>query len=86
MRSFGPATTSNPLAIASAKPVKAHSDWETLTRLFPYLWAYKWRVMAALGFMVGAKMAKNHAPRNPHFGRKASPAAVATMSTNTAMA
>ena len=62
MRSFGPATTSNPLAIASAKPVKAHSDWETLTRLFPYLWAYKWRVMAALGFMVGAKMANVGVP------------------------
>jgi hypothetical protein len=25
--------------------------------LFPYLWRYKWRVMVALAFMVGAKLA-----------------------------
>jgi ATP-binding cassette subfamily B protein len=42
--------------------VKAHSDWETLRRLFPYLWAYKWRVIAALSFMVGAKMANVGVP------------------------
>jgi ATP-binding cassette subfamily B protein len=38
------------------------SDWGTLKRLFPYLWAYKWRVMAALAFMVGAKMANVAVP------------------------
>ncbi len=27
-----------------------------MQRLFPYLWAYKWRVIAALSFMVGAKL------------------------------
>ncbi|MGI9132455.1 MAG: ABCB family ABC transporter ATP-binding protein/permease [Rhodoferax sp.] len=32
------------------------SDWATVRRLFPYLWHYKWRVMAALAFMVGAKL------------------------------
>ena len=32
------------------------SDWTTLKRLFPYLWEYKWRVVAALSFMVGAKL------------------------------
>ena len=32
------------------------SDWDTLKRLFPYLWDYKWRVLAALTFMVGAKL------------------------------
>ena len=35
----------------------AGTDWETLRRLFPYLWVYKWRVLAALLFMVGAKLA-----------------------------
>ena len=45
-----------------APAAKAHSDWDTLTRLFPYLWAYKWRVMAALGFMVGAKLANVSVP------------------------
>ena len=31
------------------------SDWSTLQRLFPYLWQYKWRVLAALAFMIAAK-------------------------------
>ena len=38
------------------------SDWDTLRRLFPYLWIYKWRVMAALAFMVGAKLANVGVP------------------------
>ena len=38
------------------------SDWGTLARLFPYLWRYKWRVMAALAFMVGAKVANVGVP------------------------
>jgi ATP-binding cassette subfamily B protein len=38
------------------------SDWATLRRLFPYLWQYKWRVAAALAFMVGAKAANVGVP------------------------
>lgn len=38
------------------------SDWATLNRLFPYLWQYKWRVMAALAFMIGAKVANVGVP------------------------
>lgn len=38
------------------------SDWSTLRRLFPYLWRYKWRVIAALAFMVGAKLANVGVP------------------------
>jgi ATP-binding cassette, subfamily B, heavy metal transporter len=38
------------------------SDWATLSRLLPYLWEYKWRVAAALTFMVGAKMANVGVP------------------------
>jgi ABC-type transport system involved in Fe-S cluster assembly fused permease/ATPase subunit len=38
------------------------SDWATLTRLFPYLWQYKWRVGLALGFMVAAKMSNVGVP------------------------
>ena len=38
------------------------SDWATLGRLFPYLWHYKWRVIAALAFMVGAKLANVGVP------------------------
>nr|WP_240980455.1 ABC transporter ATP-binding protein/permease [Ramlibacter agri] len=38
------------------------SDWKTLKRLTPYLWDYKWRVMAALAFMIGAKLANVAVP------------------------
>ncbi|MBH2020452.1 MAG: ABC transporter ATP-binding protein/permease [Burkholderiales bacterium] len=40
----------------------ARSDWATLKRLFPYLWEYKWRAMAALAFMLGAKLANVGVP------------------------
>jgi ATP-binding cassette subfamily B protein len=42
--------------------VKQRPDSETLKRLFPYLWQYKWRVVAALTFMVGAKLANVSVP------------------------
>lgn len=38
------------------------SDWAALRRLLPYLWEYKWRVLAALAFMVGAKVANVGVP------------------------
>ncbi|MES2841266.1 MAG: ABC transporter ATP-binding protein/permease [Pseudomonadota bacterium] len=38
------------------------SDWATLKRLLPYLWQYKVRVVLALAFMVGAKMANVSVP------------------------
>ncbi|MCB4363692.1 ABC transporter ATP-binding protein/permease [Hydrogenophaga taeniospiralis] len=51
---------------ASAPPAGApaarRSDWATLARLLPYLWQYKWRVVLALGFMVGAKVANVSVP------------------------
>ena len=47
---------------ASAAPVPARSDWQTLSRLFPYLWHYKWRAIAALVFMIGAKTANVGVP------------------------
>ena len=34
----------------------------TLRRLAPYLWQYRWRVLAALAFMVGAKLANVSVP------------------------
>ncbi|ARV20065.1 ATM1-type heavy metal exporter [Curvibacter sp. AEP1-3] len=51
-----------PAAISSASAVQPKSDWSTLQRLFPYLWTYKWRVLAALAFMVGAKLANVGVP------------------------
>jgi ABC-type transport system involved in Fe-S cluster assembly fused permease/ATPase subunit len=41
---------------------RGHTDWATLRRLIPYLWEYKWRVVAALVFMVGAKLANVGVP------------------------
>ena len=40
-----------PVTAAEAAPAPAHTDWGTLSRLFPYLWDYKVRVIAALLFM-----------------------------------
>jgi len=51
------ATSASPTRTATAKAtVPEHSDWATLRRLFPYLWEYKWRAIAALVFMIGAKL------------------------------
>ncbi len=50
---------------ASASPpaaARGRSDWTTLRRLLPYLWQYKWRVVAALVFMVAAKLANVSVP------------------------
>ena len=60
-----PAAASAPGATASgtaASPAPVQSDWVTLHRLLPYLWQYKWRVIAAIVFMVGAKFANVGVP------------------------
>ena len=57
-----PSATSSPALPDTSTPTPAASDWHTLARLFPYLWEYKWRVMAALSFMVGAKLANVGVP------------------------
>lgn len=49
-------------APGATPPSLPRSDWDTLRRLFPYLWTYKWRVLAALAFMVGAKLANVGVP------------------------
>ena len=43
-------------------PAAKRSDWSTLARLLPYLWQYKWRVIVAIVFMVGAKVANVGVP------------------------
>ena len=64
MRRAGESSPSYSLAspIVAGVANTPRSDWATLRRLFPYLWQYKWRVMAALAFMVGAKMANVGVP------------------------
>jgi ABC-type transport system involved in Fe-S cluster assembly fused permease/ATPase subunit len=61
--------SSSHAAIAGANPnvnlgtkTPADADSKTLKRLLPYLLTYKWRVAAALAFMVGAKLANVSVP------------------------
>ena len=53
---------SSATALPALAAPRAHGDWDTLSRLFPYLWQYKWRVAAALTFMLGAKLANISVP------------------------
>ncbi len=55
------ASSALPPSAAPAQP-RQRSDWAVLSRLLPYLWQYKWRVAAALGFMVAAKLATVSVP------------------------
>ena len=38
--------------VAAAAPAapRGHTDWQTLAKLLPYLWRYRWRVGIALAF------------------------------------
>lgn len=56
MRRFGSDTAPAP------DPTVVRTDWATLSRLLPYLMQYKWRVAAAIAFMVGAKLANVGVP------------------------
>jgi ABC-type transport system involved in Fe-S cluster assembly fused permease/ATPase subunit len=64
MRGAGELASSSPHTPGSqAAAARADkSDWVTLQRLLPYLWQYKWRVVGALVFMVGAKLANVGVP------------------------
>ena len=46
----------------AADPNAKRNDWATIGTLLPYLWVYKWRVLAALICLVGAKMANVGVP------------------------
>ena len=43
-------------------PGAARTDWQTLNKLLPYLWRYRWRVGLALGFLLLAKVANVGVP------------------------
>ena len=58
MRRSGETASSEP----AANNVANAAEWSALRRLLPYLWQYKWRVLAALLFMVGAKLANVGVP------------------------
>ena len=62
MRHHGHSAPTTPAETASQATPPERSDGRTLQRLLPYLWTYKWRVVFALGFMVGAKLANVSVP------------------------
>ena len=55
MRSMAPSAA--PTETVPGQPVPPTNDWKTLGRLVPYLMEYKWRVLAALLFVLTAKVA-----------------------------
>ena len=61
MRRSGEAAPAPPSPGSPSAPARG-ADWATLRRLVPYLWAYKWRVLFALVFMVAAKVANVGVP------------------------
>ena len=58
--SLSPPSSAAPVTEAGAR--KPGSDRATLRKLLPYLWQYRWRVILALSFMVGAKLANVGVP------------------------
>ena len=54
--------TFNPPAPAGATAPPPRSDWSTLKKLLPYVWQWRWRVLIALSFLVGAKLANVGVP------------------------
>ena len=51
-----------PAPSTPAAPQARRSDWATLGLLLPYLWRYRWRVGAALAFLLAAKAANVSVP------------------------
>jgi len=59
MRRFGPASAAPPVP---SDPAARRTDWATLSRLLPYLWQYRLRVLVAIVLLVGAKLANVGVP------------------------
>ncbi|HNC51912.1 MAG TPA: ABC transporter ATP-binding protein/permease [Accumulibacter sp.] len=51
-----------PLHSVDRPPASDSHLWQTLKKLLPYLWQYKWRVLLALSCLFGAKMANVAVP------------------------
>ena len=60
MRQSGESTSPSSPSISASPAPAARSDWATLSRLFPYLWEYKWRVMAQVD-LAGSVIPARHA-------------------------
>jgi ATP-binding cassette subfamily B protein len=61
MRRSAPAANAIPLPLPAAAG-EPRSDWQTLRKLLPYLWRYRWRVALALVFLLAAKGANVSVP------------------------
>ncbi|MBC7976551.1 MAG: metal ABC transporter permease, partial [Myxococcales bacterium] len=55
-------STPPPAPSAAASPAQPRSDWRTLAKLVPYVWAWRWRVLIALLCLVAAKLANIGVP------------------------
>ena len=55
-------STPPPASPAAAAEGRQRSDWRTLAKLVPYVWAWRWRVLVALLCLVGAKLANIGVP------------------------
>ena len=51
-----------PAPVADGREAPAKSDWKTLRKLVPYVWAWKGRVLIALACLVAAKLANVGVP------------------------
>lgn len=58
MRRHGQDSSTEP----APPPNTKRNDWNTIATLVPYLWQYKWRMLLALLFLVGAKVANVGVP------------------------
>ncbi|MDB5798892.1 MAG: transporter, putative xenobiotic-transporting ATPase [Paucimonas sp.] len=52
----------SPASHEPSPPPGERNDWQTIKTLLPYLWQYKWRMLLALLFLVGAKLANVGVP------------------------
>jgi ATP-binding cassette, subfamily B, heavy metal transporter len=57
-----PSSGNPPAGNSGPAEKQAAKDWQTLKKLFPYLWAYRWRVLIALACMVCAKLSNLGVP------------------------
>jgi len=55
-------STPPPAAASPREGPAPKSDWRTLAKLLPYVWAWRWRVLVALACLVAAKLANIGVP------------------------
>ena len=54
-------SSTTPPPVTDPKAI-VRSDWAVIQTLFPYLWVYKWRVIAAMACLIAAKVANVGVP------------------------